>query len=122
GIVDLDCRHPRRRPEQAERERSEAWPDLEHMVVGAQSRGGDDSAHGVRVDDEVLAALLGRTDAVPPRKLAHVCGSDPARPGHVAAPPRPPNAAAVLASIARHSVSRSSPRASAMARTVSGTR
>ena len=49
--------------QQRQRQRAEPGADLDHHVVGPQPGGPHDAAHGVRVDDEVLAELLGRPDA-----------------------------------------------------------
>ena len=62
-VVDLDGDDPVRGLQQRQGQRAQAGPDLQHDVVRAHIGGAHDPAHGVRVDDEVLPALLGRADA-----------------------------------------------------------
>jgi hypothetical protein len=45
--------------------------DLEHHVVAGDARLADDPAHGVGVDHEVLAALLGGAQVEPIGQLTH---------------------------------------------------
>ena len=61
-VVDLDRRDARARLEDREGERPETGADLDDMI-GCRDLGHvHDLAHGVRIDDEVLAELLGRGD------------------------------------------------------------
>ena len=57
---ELDRDDVRLRLEQAEGERTESRTDLDDVRVLFKTRGGDDRAHGIGVDDEVLALLLRR--------------------------------------------------------------
>ena len=58
-LVDLDRDDACADIEQREGQRPQPGPDLHDHVVGSDARLADDAPHGVRVDDEVLSALLG---------------------------------------------------------------
>ena len=58
--VDLDRGDRRRGLEQGQGQRAQPGADLDHDVVGRDAGLADDPADRVGVDDEVLAALLGR--------------------------------------------------------------
>jgi hypothetical protein len=70
--VDLDGHHPVGHVEQGERQRTEPGAHLDHDVVGTDPGLPDDAAHGVAVDHEVLAALLGRPQVELGRDAAYV--------------------------------------------------
>jgi hypothetical protein len=53
--IDLDGGHPGAPVEQGERQGAQAGTDLEDVVMTMDARGGDDTANGVGVVDEVLA-------------------------------------------------------------------
>src|SRR5699024_2591645 len=60
-------------------------PHLDDGVVPSEPGGADDAAYGVGVDDEVLAALLGRAYAEPVGQCSYVGGAEQA---YVAIGPR----------------------------------
>ncbi len=74
GVVDLDGGDVSCRLQEAQGQGAEARAYLHHYVVVVDVRGADDAADGVRVDDEVLAALFGGTDAQLGGQLADVGG------------------------------------------------
>src|SRR5215204_4892325 len=60
--VDLDGQYLRVRLEQSQRQRAEAWSHLEHDITGSDFCETHNAAHGVGIDDEVLAPTLGGPD------------------------------------------------------------
>ena len=61
--------------EQAQRQRAEARPDLEHLVARGHPCGAHDLADRVAVDDEVLPELLGGLQVEPLREIPDLGGT-----------------------------------------------
>jgi hypothetical protein len=72
--VDLDGDHPVDGGKQGEGERPQARSHLDDGVSRSDPGDPHDASHGVAVDDEVLAPLLGRPDAVPGRQSSDLGG------------------------------------------------
>ena len=95
--VDLDRDHSsigRRRVQQRQRQRPEPRTDLEHDLVMAQVGDTRDAPHGVGVDDEVLPALLARSQPETGRECSDLGRTQqPAVRGRTAQVGRPSDAA-----------------------------
>ena len=119
--VDLHRDHVCPRREKTKGEAAQTGAHLEHDVVVAHTREAHDAADGVGIDDEVLAPLLGGADPPAIGDAAQVTGTEQAvgLARHVY---HSPKARMALSQRSEHTCSRGSPRVSAIARTVSGTR
>ena len=74
GRVDLDGDHRTGHRQQRQGQRAQPRADLDHDVLRPHPGQPDDAAHGVGVDDEVLAPLLGRADTEAAGDLADLTG------------------------------------------------
>ena len=101
--------------QQGQGQTAKARADLEHGRTGWQLGQSNDALHGVGVDDEVLAALLGRTKIQVGSELANLPG--PEELGH-----QVPNARCAFAQSKAPSDDSSLPRTWARVRTVYGIR
>src|SRR5699024_4566708 len=73
-LVDLDGRDTVPGLEQTEGERAQPGADLDDVRGVLEAGGGDDRAHGIGVDDEVLPLLLRRAQTDVSGYLAYVAG------------------------------------------------
>src|SRR5699024_4424466 len=74
GLVDLDGRDTVPGLEQTEGERAQPGAALDDVRGILEAGGGDDRAHGIGVDDEVLPLLLRRAQTDVSGYLAYVAG------------------------------------------------
>ena len=74
GRVDLDGDHGTDLRQQRQGQRAQPRAHLDHDVLRPHPGQPDDAAHGVGVDDEVLAPLLGRADTEAAGDLADLTG------------------------------------------------
>jgi hypothetical protein len=81
--VDLDRDHATGDLEQREGERAEPGTDLDHDVVAGDGGLAHDAAHRVGVDDEVLPALLGRSQVELGGQPTHLGRPEEPRAGRV---------------------------------------
>ena len=63
--VDLDRDDTSDGTGQREGERADSGADLEHDIVGSETRRGDDASDRVRIDEQMLAIALAHRESVP---------------------------------------------------------